>query len=80
MQAKKETALGAMLAPLAKVTPYSPLDQDLLRFSWLSDEEAARELTDALYELPELRRAVVAHFLDRLLHAVLDGGTWLWTE
>lgn len=70
-------ALRAILAPLAQM---GSLDDDVARFCLLSDADAAYELDEVLWQLPELRRYFVVRLLKALMRAVLAGGGDQWRE
>jgi hypothetical protein len=76
-QQERGAGLEALLSPLARIAPY---DRDLARFARLEDEIAAAELEDALFRLPELRRAFTYRVLHALMRAVIAGGGWRWAE
>jgi hypothetical protein len=57
-----------------------PLDHDIARFCLLDDEDAAYELSETLWQLPELRRYFAVRLLKALMRAVLAGGGDQWRE
>jgi hypothetical protein len=69
--------MKAILEPFEKI---SSVDYDFARYCRLDEELAARELEQALWELPEVRRGFAYRMLLAISRAILNGAAWQFSE